>query len=125
MEDGDFKVVLEDLRAQFKVFGDSLHLTNGNVASLRDELRVSHEKIDAKIWVLQADVTELKTDVADLKTDVADLKTDVADLTTDVADLTTDVADLKIDVTDVKKRVTRIESTLNGGRPRARRKTTK
>jgi hypothetical protein len=101
VDEGDFKIVLEELRAHFRGFGDSLKMTDEKVVAFRDEVRGSLERIDEKIWVLQADVTDLKVDVADLKVDVADLK---------------------VDVTDVKQRVTRIERTLNGARRRARRK---
>lgn len=66
MEDAHVVVLLEEIRGQFKVFGESLSLTR--------------ETLGAKIDAVAADVAVLKDDVAVLKDDVGVLKVDVADL---------------------------------------------
>ena len=74
----EFKVILEDLRSQFRTFGEGM---------------------DA----MRSDVSTLKSDVSTLKSDVSILKSDVSILRSDVFTLKIDVADLKLNMAFVRK----------------------
>jgi chromosome segregation ATPase len=58
-----YTVVLEDLRSQFKVFGENL-----------DSVRTKGEATFEAVGVLQEDVASLKEDVAVLKEDMQEVK---------------------------------------------------
>jgi len=94
VEDSHVAVLLEEIRGQFKAFGEGLTL--------------AREQLGAKIDAVAADVAALKTDVSVLKTDVSVLKTDVSVLKTDMG--------------DVKHRLARVEKHLNGASPPPRRR---
>jgi chromosome segregation ATPase len=73
-----FTVVLEDLRSQFRAFGEALQ-------SQREHFDTRFSKLEAELGIVKSDVASLKSDVAVLKSDVAVLKSDVAVLKSDVA----------------------------------------
>src|ERR1700690_2599076 len=71
MDDKHVAALLEDLRGQFKVFGEALQATRTEFGAALQETRV---ELGGKIDDVAADVAGLKTDVAGLKTDRADVK---------------------------------------------------
>jgi outer membrane murein-binding lipoprotein Lpp len=87
VEDTHVAVLLEEVRGNFKVVGESL-------AALKTNVDADCKTLNTKVDGIASDVSHLKADVAVLKTDVAVLKTDMA---------------------DVKARVTRVEHVVNGG----------
>ena len=95
-------ILLEGLKSDFKIFGESL-------AAVREKGEATFEEVG----YLREDVNVLKTDVAELKTDVAELKTDVAELKTDVGMLKTDMQTVKEEVilirNELKEKVSRDE----------------
>ena len=66
-------ILLEGLKSDFKIFGESL-------AAVREKGEATFEEVGR----LREDVSVLKTDVAELKTDVSVLKTDVGILKSDI-----------------------------------------
>ena len=108
----EFNVVLEGIKSDFRVFGESLDGVKSNVDQLKTDFQVFGETltgVKSKVDVMwnemgrqKENILVIKTDVAILKTDVAVLKTDVAVLKSDVAILKTDVAELKSDMKEVK-----------------------
>jgi len=99
----DVAVLLEEIRSQFRVFGEALQ---GN----REVLGEKIDRLDTRLSHVELHVSVLRTDVGILKTDVGSLKSDVAVL--------------KDDVSDVKIRLERVEHHLglNGASPKASRK---
>lgn len=49
MEDSKVAVILEDLRSQFKVFGEGLNLLNDKFEGLNDKYESLNAKLDAHI----------------------------------------------------------------------------
>lgn len=101
IEKDHIAILLEDLRSDFKIFGESL-------TAVREKGDATFEAVGR----LQEDMQIVKTDVAELKTDVSVLKTDVAELKTDVAELKTDVGVLKTDMQGVKEELHLIRNEL-------------
>src|SRR5713101_3084226 len=71
-------VILEDIRHDFRAFGEGLAHQRGQIGELKDSV----DKLSEDMAMVKADFAVLKTDVAVLKTDVAVLKTDVAEVKT-------------------------------------------
>ena len=92
-------VLLEEIRTQFKVFGEGLTSVNQRLDRLAkdvDSLSDWAKRFSLELQALRTDVNELKRDVSVLKTDVSVLKTDVSEL--------------KKDVKDVKERLATVET---------------
>lgn len=78
-------IVVEDMRSQFRAFGEALEavetrLTNESrrtreeIGTRQDLLELAIRDNTARISALEGGVQGLKTDVAELKTDVAEIK---------------------------------------------------
>jgi len=65
--------LIEDLRGQFKIFGEGLNGLREKVDTLTGIVNHEAKKSDLS----RMDIASLKTDVATLKTDIASLKIDV------------------------------------------------
>jgi predicted nuclease with TOPRIM domain len=67
MTDQDIAVVLEEIRSQFKVFGEALQGT-------REVLGGKIDGLDSRLSRVEMDVSVLKTDVSSVKNDMTDVK---------------------------------------------------
>ena len=71
MEDNQVAVLLEDLRAQFGVFGESLQMLNEKMdrgfKEIKDEIREFKEQNRQEHQQLQQAIAELDTEVVKLK----------------------------------------------------------
>ena len=71
MEDNKVAVLLEDLRAQFRVFGESLQMLNEKMdrgfKEIKDEIREFKEQNRQEHQQLQQAIAELDTEVVKLK----------------------------------------------------------
>jgi archaellum component FlaC len=76
MDDNKVAILLEDLRAQFRAFGDGLQLINE---------KVDHGLKDVKdeIGSLKSDVNNLHSEVNNLHSEVNNLKVEIATLKSD------------------------------------------
>jgi predicted nucleic acid-binding Zn-ribbon protein len=100
MEDNKVAILLEDLRSQFRTFGEGLQLVN--------------EKMDREFTELKADVTGLKTEVTGLKMEVTGLKVEVREMKDQnrqehlmlkqmIQDVATDQAEMKKKLNDLDR----------------------
>ena len=67
----EFTVVLEDIRSQFKVFGEALDV-------LRDEVRSGFKKVDARFEKVDGRLDLLQTAVLDNSREIRELRGDLA-----------------------------------------------
>lgn len=65
MDDNKVTVLLEDLRTQFRTFGDGLQMVNAKI-----------DKVDQKVDKLEHEVSGLKNEVIGLKHEVSTLSTE-------------------------------------------------
>lgn len=74
-----FAVVVEDLRAQFKVFGEQLAGTNSKI----DQLDTKIDAVDAKVEAVRGEVHDLRGEVQDLRGEMGFVKVAVLELAKD------------------------------------------
>jgi hypothetical protein len=101
MDDVHVAALIEDLRGQFKVFGEALQANNDKIDALG-------ERLDGRIDALGARL--------DGRIDALGARLDGR-----IDGLENKVDDLAVDMSDVKKRLGRVERALNGT-PRSRAK---
>ncbi len=95
-EDRDqYTVVLEDLRSQFKVFGEGL-----------DAVRKKGDETFEAVGELKEDVAILKEDMRDVKQDVSQLKVEVSELKEDMLEVK---EELHLIRNELKEKVSRDE----------------
>ena len=83
-----------------------------DVRAIRRDQTEGFKQVNARLTILETDVSELKQDVSVLKQDVSVLKQDVSELKQDVSVLKQDVSELKQDVSELKQDVGTIKQTL-------------
>lgn len=111
MEDRKVQVVLEDIRAQFRAFGEA---QQGLVEKV-DDIKKTVSQNTEDIKIIKTDVSILKTDVSVLKTDVAELKTESKKHTSDIGIIKTELKKVvRVDeFKALEKRVTPVERKLS------------
>jgi outer membrane murein-binding lipoprotein Lpp len=67
MDDKLVAVLLEDLRGQFKGFGDAVRATNEKIDTLAQTTNDKFDLLDRKFDLMASDVAVLKTDMAEVK----------------------------------------------------------
>jgi chromosome segregation ATPase len=108
-----FAVVVEQLRGEFKVFGEALGGLRQQMTDGFDEVRGDVAELKHDVTGLKHDVTELKHDVTELKHDVTGLKHDVTELKHDVAELKHDMGEVKRDLAEVKVDLAEVKVDLS------------
>lgn len=114
----DFTIVLEDLRSQFKVFGEALETVREEmgqsvtglreeIGTLRDEVRSGFKEVDGRLGTLERDMLLVKTVVVEHSHDLKELRDtslehgrDLKELRTAV-DRLTEKVDHKVDRAEV------------------------
>jgi predicted nucleic acid-binding Zn finger protein len=110
MEDRHVAILLEEMRGQFKAFGEALQGTNDNIAVMGEKIAV----MDGKIAVMDGRIA-----VMDGKIAVMDGKIAVMDGKIAVMDGKIDR--LSVDMVDVKTRLTRVERAVTNGARKKRK----
>jgi chromosome segregation ATPase len=105
-----FAVVVEQLRGEFKVFGEALGGLRQQMTDGFDEVRGDVAELKHDVTGLKHDVTELKHDVTELKHDVAELKHDMGEVKRDLAEVKVDLAEVKVDLAEVKVDLSLVKS---------------
>ena len=73
-----YTVVLEEIRSDFKVFGENLQMT-------REVLGGKIEELQSDMSVVKSDVRELKSDVRELKSDMREVKSEIVKINERIA----------------------------------------
>jgi hypothetical protein len=87
----EFTVVLEDLRAQFKVFGEAL-------AGVREEFGQRFDAVEGRLGSVEGELALVKVAVLENRREIRDVRAEIHDVRTDLH--------------DVRGTVTRIEHAL-------------
>jgi len=80
-----YTIVLEDLRSQFKVFGESL-----------DAVKKKGEETFEEVGNIKVEITEIKTEITEIKTEITEIKTEITEI--------------KKRLDSIEKRLSRVES---------------
>jgi len=106
---GDVAVMFEEIRSQFRVFGEALQGTREKI-----------DKIEGDVVDLKRDMVEVKRDVAELKRDMVEVKRDLALVKVAVTEHSRElreiraVVDKKVDRDEVEAIVERVTARTGG-----------
>lgn len=101
-------VVLEEVRDNFRAFGESLNFVREKGDATFEEvgkMRVDIEEIKDSQILMQADITILKQDVSVLKQDVVILKQDVSVLKQDVKQINVQLDNIEQEVSAIRNEI--------------------
>ena len=76
-KDREFTVVLEDLRPQFRVFGEGLDLVRADLGTVKEEVKGIKDQVGRNfedITIIKVAITDMKRDITDMKRDIGDIK---------------------------------------------------
>lgn len=90
-----FVVVLEEIRAQNKGFGEGLQLVREEVQALRQEMVARFDGVDRRFERVENDITEIRHDVTEIRHDIADIRQDVGLLKIAVLDHSRGLKDIR------------------------------
>ena len=100
-----FAVVVEQLRGEFKVFGEAL-------GGLRQQMTDGFAAVDRRFERVERELGEMRVDLDAVKADVAELKVDVAELKVDVAEVKVDLGLVKSAATTHSRELREIRQVL-------------
>lgn len=90
-----FVVVLEEMRAHFKVFGEDQQLLREQMSAGFEEVNRRFEAVDRRFDRVENDITEMRHDIVEIRHDIAEVRGDIADIRGDIADIRHDVGRVK------------------------------
>jgi chromosome segregation ATPase len=90
-----FAVVVEQLRGEFKVFGEAL-------GGLRQQMTDGFARVDRELGEIRRDVGEVKQDLAEVKRDVGEVKRELGEVKRDLGEVQRDLGEVKRELGDVK-----------------------
>ncbi len=90
-----FAVVVEQLRGEFKVFGEAL-------GGLRQQMTDGFERVDREIGEVKRDLVEVKRDLVEVKRDLVEVKRDLVEVKRDLVEVNRDLVEVKRDLGEVK-----------------------
>ncbi len=91
-----FAVVVEQLRGEFKVFGEAL-------GGLRQQMTDGFERVDREIGEVKRDLVEVKRDLVEVKRDLVEVKRDLVEVKSDLVEVKRDLVEVNRDLVEVKR----------------------
>jgi hypothetical protein len=83
-----FAVVVEQLRGEFKVFGEALggfrQQFGEELGGLRQQMTDGFERVDRELGEVKRDLDEVKLDLGDVKRDLGEVKRDLGEVKVDL-----------------------------------------
>jgi chromosome segregation ATPase len=101
-----FAVVVEQLRGEFKVFGEALGGLREEVGGLRQQMTDGFARVDRELGEIRRDVGEVKQDLAEVQRDLGEVKRELGEVKRDVGEVKRELGDVKVDLGLVKSAVT-------------------
>jgi chromosome segregation ATPase len=98
-------VVVEEQRAQFKVFGEALEGVREEMNGLREDMNGRFEAIDRRFDGVDREIAFVKSELSVVKTDLSVVKTDLSLVKTAVVGTNRDMKELRrtVEGLDVRK----------------------
>ncbi len=100
-----FAVVVEQLRGEFKVFGEAL-------GGLRQQMTDGFERVDREIGEVKRDLVEVKRDLVEVKRDLVEVKRDLVEVKSDLVEVKRDLVEVKRDLVEVKRDLVEVNRDL-------------
>ena len=117
MKASEVGVLIEELRREFKVFGESQEFIKDKVNSTWIQTGKNTESItrlDINMSFMKNDMAKMKTDISKLEADVSGINGRIANIETDVSGMNGRIANIETDVKAIKNdfgpRLTRLET---------------
>ena len=107
-----FAVVLEEIRAQNKVFGEGQQLLREQQQMLRQEMSAGFATVNHRFERVEHDIAEIRQDVAEIRQDVTEIRQDVTEIRQDITEIRQDVGLVKIAVLDHSRELKEIRVAL-------------
>ncbi len=86
--EGAFAFAIEGLRADFRLFGESL-------LSFRSEVHGRFADVDRQFQEVRGDVAEIRADIVEMRSDIVEIRADIVEMRADITDMRGDIALLK------------------------------
>ncbi len=100
-----FAVVVEQLRGEFKVFGEAL-------GGLRQQMTDGFERVDREIGEVKRDLVEVKRDLVEVKRDLVEVKRDLVEVKSDLVEVKRDLVEVKRDLVEVNRDLVEVKRDL-------------
>ena len=97
-----FAVVVEQLRGDFKVFGEAL----GGLREDLGEVKRDLGEVKRDLGEVKLDLEEVKRDLGEVKRDLEEVKLDLGEVKRDLGEVKVDLGEVKVDLGLVKAAVT-------------------
>jgi chromosome segregation ATPase len=107
-----FVVVLEEIRAQNKVFGEGQQLLREQMSAGFEEVNrrfeqvdLRFEQVDLRFEQVDRRFERVEHDIAEIRQDIAEIRQDVVDIRQDITEIRQDVVDIRQDITEIRQDV--------------------
>ena len=93
---------------------NTLTIVTGNLVDATAALLEHAEVTNARLGIIESDITEIKSDVSELQSDMKVVKTDIAEMKGDISELQSDMKVVKTDITEMKGDISEIKTNIDG-----------
>jgi chromosome segregation ATPase len=94
-----FAVVVEQLRGEFKVFGEAL-------GGLRQQMTERFVAVEQQLGAMRVDLAAMRADLDEVKADLDQVKVDLNEVKVDLNEVKVDLSEVKVDLGLVKSAAT-------------------
>jgi len=103
MPKAQVEIMLEDIRSDFKVFGEGLNDVRRELGEVKGTVALILEDIDE----IKSDIVEMKSDIVEMKSDIVEIKSDIVEIKSDIVEIREELSEVngKLD-NKVEKNVT-------------------
>jgi chromosome segregation ATPase len=103
-------VVIEEQRAQFKVFGEALQGVRDNLTDLRGEMDRRFDGVDREIALVKGEIVVVKGDLSAVKGELSVVKGELSVVKTDLSLVKSAVLETNRDVKDLRRSVGELDA---------------
>lgn len=100
---------------------NTLTVVTGNLVDATAALLEHAETTNARLGVVEADITEMKGDIKVMKEDISELqgdmkvvKSDIVEMKSDITEMKGDIVEIKEDITEMKGDISEIKTNIDG-----------
>jgi len=102
MPKAQVEIMLEDIRSDFKVFGEGLN-------DVRRELG----EVKGTVALILEDIDEIKSDIVEMKSDIVEMKSDIVEMKSDIVEIKSDIVEIKSDIVEIREELSEVNGKLD------------